>query len=139
MKIIYVSELPKNHEDGIIYLIKDGNAFRQFIYAGKWIECCELLKQTLKDVLNQVNNKNTLLNTLEKLKDFKGKIEIQSDHESIEFFTDDCNSEVLEFIEKHKNDEIKNVENLMLTCNPPINVLLIHTKKQKIKNFGVEE
>lgn len=110
-----------------LYLVKDGENYRNYIYNNGWVEIGESKERTLKDAVSKLKeNKQELLNYLENIKDFSGRITIRAScTESVQFFGTHISGADFEFIKKYKNRKVLNIESYQLTSYPPIDCVEI--------------
>lgn len=120
----------KTPDSGTLYLVKDGENYRNYIYNNGWVEIGKSKERTLEDTVSELKNSNkNLLNYLESLKDFSGRITI-SGTESIQFNSNCISDTDFEFIKKYKDRIVLNIEYSVLTSYPPINCVEIILKKE---------
>lgn len=117
----------KNPDCETLYLVKDRENYWNYIYNNSWMELGKSQEKTLKDAVSELKeNKQELLNYLESIKDFSGRITIRaSEAESIQFFGTHISDTDFEFIKKYKNRKVLNIESYQLTSYPPIDCVEI--------------
>lgn len=117
----------KNPDCETLYLVKDRENYWNYIYNNGWMELGKCQEKTLKDAVSELKeNKQDLLNYLENIKDFSGRITIRaSEAESVQFFGTHISDADFEFIKKYKNRKVLNIESYQLTSYPPIDCVEI--------------
>ena len=117
----------KNPDCETLYLVKDGENYWNYIYNNGWMELGKSQEKTLKDAVSELKeNKQELLNYLENIKDFSGRITIKaSEAESVQFFGNYISSKDFEFIKKYKGRKVLNTDYYQMTSYPPIDCVEI--------------